>query len=384
VDRKHLKVEGANAGRQLFLKFDGAFSVARVYVNGQFVGEHRGGFAAFGFDVTAQVVVGTDNVIAVMVNNAVDPNIAPLNADFTFFGGLYRDMHLVVTDAVHISPLDYASPGVYLKTTHVSSNSADLEVTAVVSNLTATLQTVLVRAIVADALSNVVATLTNQVRLPPNSGSNVVMATAIANPHLWNGRADPYLYRTLVEVWNQGKAVDLVAQSLGFRSFRIDPDQGFFLNGRHYDLHGVSMHQDWVDRGWAIGDDERRTNFALLKEIGATALRLSHYEHAEQTYQLADQNGIVVWSEIPLINRITESPEFYANAKEQLREMIRQRYNHPAVVCWGVFNEITMKPGPVTTNLVRQLVQVVAEEDPTRPSTARHRCPPHFDTRLYR
>jgi len=150
----------------------------------------------------------------------------------------------------------------------------------------------------------------------------------------------------------------------------VNADKGFFLNGRYYDLHGVSMHQDWLDRGWAITDVQRNTNFILLKEIGATAVRLSHYEHNDYTYQLADQNGIILWSEIPLVNRITESPAFYANAKQQLIELIRQRYNHPSVVCWGVFNEITMKPGPKPVNLVRQLAQLVTQEDPTRLSTS--------------
>jgi hypothetical protein len=164
--------------------------------------------------------------------------------------------------------------------------------------------------------------------------------------------------------------VDVVAQPLGFRYFNVDANKGFFLNGRHYDLHGVSMHQDWPDCGWAITDVQRNTNFMLLKEIGVTAVRLSHYEHNDYTYQLADQNGIILWSEIPLVNRITESPAFYANAKQQLIELIRQRYNHPSVVCWGVFNEITMKPGPKPVNLVRQLAQLVAQEDPTRLSTS--------------
>jgi beta-galactosidase len=149
----------------------------------------------------------------------------------------------------------------------------------------------------------------------------------------------------------------------------VDPDQGFFLNGRYYDLHGASQHQDWLDRGWAIGEAERRENFALIKEIGATAMRLSHYEHAEQTYDLADENGVVLWSEIPLINNITEAPAFYDNAKQQLRELIRQRYNHPSVVCWGVFNEIKLKPGPSPDKLVSELAQLAAQEDPTRPST---------------
>jgi beta-galactosidase len=368
--RKHFLVGKSLAGHHFFLKFDGAFLITDAYVNGHFLGEHRGGFAAFVFDATPWLKVGGENVVAVKVNNAENPDIPPLSADFTFFGGLYRDVHFLATDPVQISPLDYGSPGVYLKTTGISSNSADLQVTAVISNSTARAQTVIVRSIVTDAATNIAAVLTNVVTLPPATGSNVDAVTTIPTPHLWNGRSDPYLYRVFVELRQRSKVVDVVTQPLGFRYFRVDPDQGFLLNGRHYDLHGANMHQDWPDRGWAIADAERDTNFMLLKEIGATAVRLSHYEHDDYTYRLADQNGIILWSEIPLVNRITESAAFHANAKQQLIELIRQRYNHPSVVCWGVFNEITMKPGPKPVELVRQLAQLAAQEDPTRPSVS--------------
>ena len=368
--RTHCEMDKGYANRHFFLKFDGAFSVADVYVNGSFVGEHQGGFAAFVFDVTPFLNVGADNVIAVKVNNAINTNIPPLSADFTFFGGLYRLVHLLVTDPVQISPLDFGSPGIYLRTTEVSSNSANLQVVVVLSNSTAKAQTVTVRSIVTDAATNIVTVLKNITTLPPATTSNVVAAATIAKPHLWNGLADPYLYQTFTEVWNGTNLIDLVAQPLGFRYYSVDPEKGFFLNGRYYDLHGVSMHQDWLDCGWAVTDSQRATNFMLLKEIGATAVRLSHYEHDDYTYQLADQNGIILWSEIPLVNRITKSPAFYTNAKQQLVELIRQRYNHPAVVCWGVFNEITMKPGPKPVDLVRQLAQLAVQEDPTRLSTS--------------
>jgi beta-galactosidase len=364
--RKHVFVSRSDKERQLFLKFDGAFLVTDVYVNGSLLGEHQGGFAAFVFDASAYLHPGRDNVIAVKVSNAVNTNVPPLDADFTFFGGLYRDVHLLVTDPVQISPLDYSSPGIYLKTTDVSSNTAHLEVTAVVSNSTATAQSVIIRSLVTDADNKIVVTLTNIATLPPQSASNIVGAATITNPHLWNGLADPYLYHTHVELWRGSKAVDAVTQPLGFRYFSVDPNKGFFLNGHHYDLHGVSMHQDWLDRGWAVTDAERETNFVLLKEIGATAVRMSHYEHNDYEYQLADQNGFVLWSEIPLINRITESPAFYAGAKQQLSELIHQRYNHPSVVCWGVFNEITLRPGPKPVKLVTELAQLAAQEDPTR------------------
>ena len=163
--RRHYTVDKNFAGRHFFLKFAGAFSVTDVYVNGSFVGEHQGGFAAFVFDVTSCLNVGADNVIAVKVSNAVNANIPPLSADFTFFGGLYRDVRLLVTDPVQISPLDYGSPGIYLKTTDVTSNSASLQVTAVLSNATATAQTVTVRSVITDAATNIVAILTRVVKL---------------------------------------------------------------------------------------------------------------------------------------------------------------------------------------------------------------------------
>ena len=368
--RTHYAVDGSLTNRQFFLKFDGAFLVSDVYVNGNYLGEHQGGFGAFVFDATPYVNVGGDNVIAVKVNNAVNTNIPPLSADFTFFGGLYRDVHLLVTDPVQISPLDYGSPGVYLKTTGVSARAAGLQVSAVVSNATASAQSVTMRAVVTDAWTNVVACLTNEVTLPAASASNVVASTVIGQPHLWNGLADPYLYRTFVEMYNGTNVTDVVCQPVGFRWFSVDPTNGFFLNGQHYDLHGVDMHQDWLNCGWALSHGQRVTNFMFLKEIGATAVRLSHYENDDDTYQLADQAGIILWSEIPLINNITESPAFYTNTEQQLTEMIHQRYNHPSVVCWSVYNEITLDAGPSPNTLISEEVQLVNQQDSTRPSTA--------------
>src|ERR1035441_5413393 len=379
--RRHYTVDGSYTNRHFFIKFDGAFYVADVYVNGTLLGEHLGGFGAFVFDATANLNVGADNVIAVKVNNASNTNIPPLSADFTFFGGLYRDVHLLVTDPLHISPLDYGSPGIYLKPTNVSSNSANLQVTAVVSNANPVSASVTMRTVITDAATNIVTTVTNIVTLPAAAVSNIVARTVIANPHLWNGLADPYLYQAFIEIYNGTNVADVVNQPLGFRWFSVDPTNGFFLNGQHYDLHGVDMHQDWLNCGWALTNAQRRTNFMFLKEIGATVVRLSHYQHHDETYQLADQNGIVLWSEIPWINSITASPAFYTNAIQQLVELIRQRYNHPAVVFWGLYNEIPSTSQ--TADLVSQLAQVAAQEDPTRLSTAAANTSDNASTTLY-
>jgi len=182
--RQHYKIDTRYAGRQFFLKFDGSCFVTDVYLNGRHLGQHQGGFAAFTFDATPYMKVGADNVFAVKVNNASNTNVPPLSADFTFFGGLYREVHLLVTDPIHISPLDYGSPGVYLKTTDVSPNSAQLQITAVTSNATPAAATVRVRAVITDASGNLVTSLTNAVTLAPACSSNVVANTTITKPHL--------------------------------------------------------------------------------------------------------------------------------------------------------------------------------------------------------
>jgi len=381
--RLHCAPDNSYAGRHFFLKFDGAFLVTDVWLNGNYFGQHQGGFAAFVFDVTPFLNVGADNVIAVKINNAMNINIPPLSADFTFFGGIYRDVHLLVTDPLQISPLDYASPGIYLKTTSVSSSSANLQITTILSNAAAGPKVLTLRSLITDAGTNIVIAVTNSVTLPSASASNVIQTCVVSNPHLWDGLPDPYLYQVFCEVWDGTNPVDVLSQPLGFRSFTVDPTNGFSLNGHYLDLHGVNMHQDWLNRGWAIGDAERLTNFSIIKEIGATAVRLSHYQHADHTYQLADQNGVLLWTEIPLINYITESPSFYTNSRQQMIELIRQRYNHPSVFCWGLFNEITLASGPSPTNLINQLQQLVAQEDPTRFSTAAANSSDGDPTSLY-
>jgi beta-galactosidase len=365
--RTHYPVDGSQAGRRFFLKFDGAYSVADVWVNGNYLGQHQGGFAAFVFDVTPCLKVGADNVIAVKVNNAYNADVPTLGGDFTLCGGLYRNAHLLVTDPVQISPLDFGSPGVYLKTTNVSSNSADLQITTVVSNANATAKTVMLRATVFDAASNTVTVLTNTLVLAAGTLSNVVQSTTVANPHLWNGLADPYLYRVLVELVDGTSVIDQVSQPLGFRWFSVDPNTGFQLNGRAYDLHGVNLHQFWLNLGWAITSTERQKAYALLKELGATFVRLCHYQHADETYQLGDENGIVLWSELGMVGSYTASSNFYANAKQQLQEMIRQNYNHPAICFWSLYNE---QGSAGFTNLLEQLNSVAHTEDSTRLTTA--------------
>jgi beta-galactosidase len=368
--RRHYTVPDDQAGKELFIRFDGASLVTDLWVNGRYVGEHRGGFAAFGWDVTPYLTVGADNVFAVKVDNARNPDVPPLSGDFTVDGGIYRHVNLIATDPLHVSLTDYASPGVYLRQTNVSPASADLQVTTRLRNDDLTPRPATVVANVLDADGNLVTSLSSDLTLDPGADADVVQNTTLAKPHLWDGRADPYLYRVCVQVIgaDSGAAVDQVEQPLGLRFYRVDPAEGFFLNGQYLDLHGVAFHQDRLDKGWAVSDADQVEDISLIREIGATFVRLAHYQHHPLTYDLLDQSGIVAWSEIPFVNSATNSQAFFDNARQQLREMIRQNYNHPAVLFWGMYNEIG--DNPTTRGLVAQLVQLAHDEDPTRPTTA--------------
>lgn len=370
--RRHAVVDAGLAGMNFYVQADGSNIVTDVYVNGTLVGRHKGGFARFRFDVTAQINAGADNVIAIKVDNRRDADVPPLDADFTFFGGLYRTVHLLVTDPVQVQTLDNGSSGVYVTPSNVSAASADLQVNAEVVNTSPDTRSVTATAFIVDGDGNVVTTLSDARDIDPGSAFGFSLSTTIGNPRLWNGRADPYLYTAHVAIsdgtWGD-MPNDVVSQPFGFRFFSVDRDHGFFLNGSYLDLHGVNRHQDRLDKGWAISPADQDEDFGLIAEMGATVIRLAHYQHDQHFYDLADQNGLVVWAEMPLINHITASDGFYANAQQQLVELIRQNYNHPAICFWSISNEITLSSGPDPNPLLQILADVTASEDPGRLST---------------
>jgi beta-galactosidase len=386
--RTHDTVSSALAGRRLFLQFDGADLVTDVYVNGTLLGEHQGGYSTFRFDATAALTVGADNVIAVKVSNASNADVPPLSADYTFFGGIYRSVHLVATDPVHISMLDYGSSGVYLTPSNVSASSANLQVTVKTWNDGDTAQTVTLNSVLVDAAGTVVQTLTGSQSIAAHSGFTFVQSTTVANPHLWDGQKDPYLYRVDAELQVGSTVTDVVSQPLGLRSYRVDANQGFLLNGHYLDLHGVNMHQDRLDQGWAVTDAQLDQDFGFAVEIGATAIRMAHYPHAQHVYDLADRNGMAIWAEIPLVNHVTASAAFTTNSENQLRELIRQNYNHPSIFFWSIANEQRCCPDP--NPLLDQLNTLAHQEDPSRVDTLAVCCVSdtdpialHTDTRGY-
>lgn len=371
--RRHLALDPSFAGRRLYLQFDGASLMADVYVNGVHLGNHRGGFARFRFDATGVLHAGADNVIAVRVDNG-KLGIPPTAADFTIFGGLYRDVSLLATDPVQVSAMDMGSPGVFVEQGAVGADSASIMVRAEVENHSPMPREVDMQVTVLDAARAAVAGAdsTFRVHLEPNGTNEVAKPLIISRPHFWNARSDPYLYTVRVELrpvalnGAKGGVSDAVEQPLGLRSFTVDPDRGFILNGKYLDLYGFNRHQDWPDKGWAISDAEEAEDFGIMMDSGATAVRVSHYQQSDSWYGRCDRSGLVAWAEIPSWGQGLATPEFLESAKQQLRELIRQNFNHPSICFWGVGNETS---GPASESVIEALTEVVREEDPSRLST---------------
>jgi beta-galactosidase len=355
-------------GKRYFLRFEAASLVADVYLNGRLLGEHRGGFGAFCYEITDALSTNM-NILAVRVSNAKEPDIAPLSGDFSVYGGLYRPVHLIVTGAENFTPTDHGSPGVAWLQTSVNETQAVLDVTAQISNSTKRRQSQILIATVLDAGGNPVARSEEKITLAPSVTAPYWLRVIVPQPHLWDGRKDPYLYKAVVELRSADDVVDSVEQPLGLRFYSIDPDKGFFLNGQPYHLHGVDKHQDRQDKGWAVSEADLDEDISLIKEMGCTVIRCAHYQHSDYFYSLCDQAGILVWAEIPQVNEINASPEFEETSRNQLLDLIRQNINHPSIFVWSLFNELW----PNRTDPHRELqdLKIVANgEDPTRPTIA--------------
>jgi beta-galactosidase len=378
--RRQVTVPTTASKKQLFMQFDGAGMSADVWVNGTFLGSHHGGFGRFRFSATKALRVGADNVVAVRVSNAYDADVPPLTADFTFFGGLYRDVSLIAVNKIHVKMLDDAAPGLYLRTTSLNNTSATVSAHTDLFNDGAQSHRVAVRTTVLDREKHPVAVVTSPTQTIASASSlRITSALRIKRPHRWNGRQDPYLYTVRAEVLDSGRVMDVVTQPLGLRTVTFSPTKGLFLNGKHLAVHGVSRHQDRQDRGWAISDADQLQDFQIMAEMGANAVRLAHYQQDQAVYELADRMGFLVWTEIPLVNEITDSPAFSDNATQQLRELIQQNLNHPSIITWGIANEITDQAGPDPNELLQRLSDEARALDPTRPTSLASLTEPDAD-----
>jgi beta-galactosidase len=366
--RRPLNIGAPKAGKRYFLRFEAAGTVADVYLNGTHLGQHRGAFGAFCVEITKHLSYTGTNLLAVRASNASEPDVAPLSGDFSVFGGLYRPVHLIITGEICFALTDHASTGVAWHQTSVSNERAVLDVTAQISNALARDEDLTLAALVYSDSGECVANVQQLIRVVPEVTAPFQVRVVVPQPRLWNGRKDPYLYRAVLRVHPKDDSwYDAVEQPLGLRSYRVDPERGFFLNGKPYNLHGVNRHQDRPDKGWAISEADQHEDIQLIKELGCTAIRCAHYQHSDYFYSLCDTAGILVWAELPMVNEIGTASQFAESTRDQLLDLIRQNINHPSIFVWSLFNELW--PGRPDPHRLLQDLKIVAEgEDPVRPT----------------
>ncbi len=387
------------AGRRAFLQFDAASRTAEIWLNGQRLGEHRGGFSRFRLDATDALRPGQVNTLLVKVDNSQPDvgsstaDVLPLAGDFFVHGGLYRPVSLIATDPVHVDMLDSGGSGVFASTRSITADRAEIDVRVRLRNDAKRRQAAKALVRLVDAQGRTVASATRPITLSAAGTAEVTQTLSVPTPHLWNGVADPYLHRLVVDVTTpSGGLLDRVDQAFGIRTMQADARQGFLLNGKPLRLHGVGYHQDREGKGWAVDAADIEQDFAIMREMGVNTIRLTHYQHGQVIHDLADRAGIILWDEIPLVSRWTlgadqaATPALLANAQQQLRELIRQNGNHPSVFTWGIANEVdfgksipafisTAKdaPAPDPLPLLHELNALAKQEDPSR-ATALATC----------
>lgn len=344
--RKNLRLDETAKGKQIYLFFEGVDQKTELYVNGQAVATHEGGYTMFCADITPYVTPGQENLLLVKVDNSHDENIPPLSADFTFFGGIYRDVYVVMKEPVNISFTDKASSGVYVRTPVVNDEEAEVEVEVLLNNATPQKSSVICEQTVYAPSGKVAKTWQEKIRLEAGAQNfKSVSRLKIQQPQLWSP-ASPALYtvKTQLKEWATGKVLDEVVENFGLRWFSFDADKGFFLNGKPLKLIGTSRHQCYLGKGNALDDAIHISDVRLLKEMGGNFLRVSHYPQDPLILDMCDKLGILTSVEIPIVNAVTESEKFLANSLNMVEEMVKQSYNHPSVVIWAYMNEVMLKP----------------------------------------
>ena len=356
----------------VYIQFDGVNSECQVFLNDKLVMTHEGGYSTFRTDITRDIVDG-DNKLKVIVDNRPNDRVYPQKADFTFYGGIYRDVNLVVVNEKHFDLDHFGGQGIQITAKPVEGyKKGDVQIDC----WTASGECAVIFEIL-DANGENIACCSreaseNVLISDEKTGRNLFKAEArieIDNVHLWDGIKDPYLYTAVATLVSDGKDVDQVRVRFGVRDFHYHPKTGFYLNGRNYSLHGVSRHQDRKGVGNAITNDMHKEDMDIICEMGANTIRLAHYQHSQYFYDLCDERGMIVWAEIPYISE--HLPNGRANTISQMKELITQNYNHPSIVCWGISNEITIstKDKKDMMDNHRQLNDLCHEMDKTRFTT---------------
>lgn len=345
-------------GERVYLEFEAAANAATVYINGEQVAYHEGGYSTFRTDITDKLQEET--IIAVCVDNSPKSNIYPQTADFTFYGGLYRDVNIISVPKSHFDLEYFGSQGLEV-TSEIKGMDAVLNLNTYIQNAEAG-QTVEFQICDADG------------RIKANAScpadKAVEFKLMLPNVHLWQGVEDPYLYTVKAMLVVHNEVIDEVSARIGVRSFHVDPQKGFFLNGKFTPLRGVSRHQDLLGVGNALTKEQHYADMELIKEVGANTIRLAHYQHSQYFYDACDEAGMIVWAEIPFISVMNADPKAHENCISQMKELIIQNYNHPSICFWGISNEITIggERAGLAENL-KDLNELVHKMDPTRLST---------------
>ncbi|MDD6152204.1 MAG: glycoside hydrolase family 2 TIM barrel-domain containing protein [Bacteroidales bacterium] len=364
---------GETKGKRHYLHFEGVNSYCDLFVNGRFITSHKGGYTAFCVEITDFVQPG-DNMVELWVSNAFRSDVLPLIGDFVVCGGIHRPCSLIITAEDCITPDFYASPGVLVEQVKVGSKAASFKVRTLVSS--SAYEGLSVRTTISSPDGKQVFSGSAK------AASETVIAGVLENPALWHGRNAPNLYTVCSELLRDGTVVDQVSVTTGFRSLAADPDKGILLNGEPYPVRGFGRHEDVEGRGSALLEADYRTDVALMLETGATAARLTHYPHGEKMYELADSTGLLLWTEIPLCGPggwqfagYIGSEELRLSARENLKELVYQKFNHPSICFWGIFNEILYSDGKRYTDygdpvpFVNELGTLYKELDPSRLTT---------------
>ena len=350
------KLEKIDA-ESVILEFEGVNSVCDVYIDGEKIGSHKGGYSHFRFDITSYA--GKECELAVAVDNRDAADVYPSSADFTFWGGIYRNVNLITGGKCHFSSSDYSSDGVYV----TPFKSGDEWKIGIKSLIDGPVPGAVINYTLIDADGKTVVSSECGIEK-----SELIMNCGEVN--LWNGRKSPYLYTLEAKIiLPDGTVSDNLSIRTGFREYEIDADKGFYLNGEHIKIHGLCRHQDRENMGNAITQKEHAEDIDIILETGANALRLAHYQQDSFFYDLCDENGLLVWAEVPVISRF--SPKKQNNARQQLAELIKQNYNHPAIFCWGIENEITIatKDSGVLQQSLNELNSIAKTIDKTRYTT---------------
>jgi beta-galactosidase len=330
--------------KRAFLKFEGSNQITRVFVNGREIGEHRGGYTGFVFDISEALLFDQANEIKIEVDNAHNTDIPPLDADFNFYGGIYRDLELILTNKVHFELENEAAGNLLIKTENVSAKSASIDFEARIVNTADKRRKVKLEVDILDPENNRIRTITQELNIRPGGSNKVNITDKLQNPQLWSPDA-PNLYKLEARLVDQasGEILDDFDSRFGLRWFEVDTERGFMLNGEPIKLIGANRHQDFTGLGNALPNSLHRRDYEMMKEMGSNVIRTAHYPQDPEVYRICDELGLLVWTEVPVINDVTDTDAYHDISVKMQREQILQFYNHPSIVMWGLMNEIFIR-----------------------------------------